>query len=192
MSKLKKYFAHETAIIDNGCKIGVDSKIWHFSHIMPGAMIGDNCNIGQNVFIANNVSLGSNVKVQNNVSLYTGVCCHDDVFLGPSVVFTNIKNPRSLVDRRDKFQDTLIRKGATIGANATIICGITIGRFAFIAAGAVITKDVADYALMKGVPAKQDGWISESGARLKFNNNTAICSITGQKYQLKDNICYRK
>jgi UDP-2-acetamido-3-amino-2,3-dideoxy-glucuronate N-acetyltransferase len=192
MSKLKKYFAHETAIIDNGCKIGVDSKIWHFSHIMPGAMIGDNCNIGQNVFIANNVSLGSNVKVQNNVSLYTGVCCHDDVFLGPSVVFTNIKNPRSSVDRRGKFQDTLIRKGATIGANATIICGITIGRFAFIAAGAVITKDVADYALMKGVPAIQDGWISESGARLKFNNNTAICSITGQEYQLKDNICYRK
>jgi len=192
MSKLKKYFAHETAIIDNGCKIGVDSKIWHFSHIMPGAMIGDNCNIGQNVFIANNVSLGSNVKVQNNVSLYTGVCCHDDVFLGPSVVFTNIKNPRSSVDRRGKFQDTLIRKGATIGANATIICGITIGKFAFIAAGAVITKDVADYALMKGVPAKQDGWISESGARLKFNNNTAICSITDQEYQLKDNICYRK
>ena len=154
MSKLKKYFAHETAIIDSGCKIGVDSKIWHFSHIMPGAMIGDNCNIGQNVFIANNVSLGSNVKVQNNVSLYTGVCCHDDVFLGPSVVFTNIKNPRSSVDRRGKFQDTLIRKGATIGANATIICGITIGRFAFIAAGAVITKDVADYAYLQIIMLK--------------------------------------
>ena len=191
MSNSTTYFSHETAIIDKGCIIGDGSKIWHFSHLMEGAKIGENCNIGQNVFIANDVVLGNNVKVQNNVSLYSGVQCEDDVFLGPSMVFTNVKNPRSTIVRKDEFQETIIRKGVTIGANATIICGTSIGKFAFVAAGAVITKNVVDYALMKGVPAKQDGWISEFGEKLEFENNIATCKTTKQQYKLENGNCQK-
>ena len=191
MSNSTTYFSHETAIIDEGCIIGNGSKIWHFSHLMEGAKIGKNCNIGQNVFIANDVVLGNNVKVQNNVSLYRGVQCEDDVFLGPSMVFTNVKNPRSAIVRKDEFQETIIRKGATIGANATIVCGTSIGKFAFVAAGAVITKNVIDYALMKGVPAKQDGWISEFGEKLEFENDIATCKATKQQYKLENGNCQK-
>ena len=191
MSNSTTYFSHETAIIDKGCIIGNGSKIWHFSHLMEGAKIGKNCNIGQNVFIANDVVLGNNVKVQNNVSLYSGVQCEDDVFLGPSMVFTNVKNPRSAIVRKDEFQETIIRKGATIGANATIVCGTSIGKFAFVAAGAVITKNVVDYALMKGVPAKQDGWISEFGEKLEFDNDIATCKATKQQYKLENGNCQK-
>ncbi|MEC8853224.1 MAG: DapH/DapD/GlmU-related protein [Bacteroidota bacterium] len=191
MSNSTTYFSHETAIIDKGCIIGNGSKIWHFSHLMKGAKIGKNCNIGQNVFIANDVVLGNNVKVQNNVSLYSGVQCEDDVFLGPSMVFTNVKNPRSAIVRKDEFQETIIRKGATIGANATIVCGTSIGKFAFVAAGAVITKNVVDYALMKGVPAKQDGWISEFGEKLEFENDIATCKATKQQYKLENGNCQK-
>ena len=191
MSNSTTYFSHETAIIDKGCIIGNGSKIWHFSHLMEGAKIGRNCNIGQNVFIANDVVLGNNVKVQNNVSLYSGVQCEDDVFLGPSMVFTNVKNPRSTIVRKDEFQETIIRKGVTIGGNATIVCGISIGKFAFVAAGAVITKNVVDYALMKGVPAKQDGWISEFGEKLEFENDIATCKATKQQYKLENGNCQK-
>ena len=191
MSNSTTYFSHETAIIDKGCIIGNGSKIWHFSHLMEGAKIGKNCNIGQNVFIANNVVLGNNVKVQNNVSLYSGVQCEDDVFLGPSMVFTNVKNPRSTIVRKDEFQETIIRKGVTIGANATIVCGTSIGKFAFVAAGALITKNVVDYALMKGVPAKQDGWISEFGEKLEFENDIATCKATKQQYKLQNGNCQK-
>ena len=191
MSNSTTYFSHETAIIDKGCIIGNGSKIWHFSHLMEGAKIGKNCNIGQNVFIANDVVLGNNVKVQNNVSLYSGVQCEDDVFLGPSMVFTNVKNPRSAIVRKDEFQATIIRKGVTIGGNATIVCGISIGKFAFVAAGAVITKNVVDYALMKGVPAKQDGWISEFGEKLEFENDIATCKATKQQYKLENGNCQK-
>ena len=191
MSNSTTYFSHETAIIDKGCIIGNGSKIWHFSHLMEGAKIGKNCNIGQNVFIANDVVLGNNVKVQNNVSLYSGVQCEDDVFLGPSMVFTNVKTPRSAIVRKDEFQATIIRKGVTIGANATIICGTSIGKFAFVAAGAVITKNVVDYALMKGVPAKQDGWISEFGEKLEFENDIATCKATKQQYKLENGNCQK-
>ena len=191
MSNATTYFSHETAIIDKGCIIGNGSKIWHFSHLMEGAKIGKNCNIGQNVFIANDVVLGNNVKVQNNVSLYSGVQCEDDVFLGPSMVFTNVKNPRSAIVRKDEFQETIIRKGVTIGANATIVCGTSIGKFAFVAAGAVITKNVVDYALMKGVPAKQDGWISEFGEKLEFENDIATCKATKQQYKLQNGNCQK-
>ena len=191
MSNSTTYFSHETAIIDKGCIIGNGSKIWHFSHLMEGAKIGKNCNIGQNVFIANDVVLGNNVKVQNNVSLYSGVQCEDDVFLGPSMVFTNVKNPRSAIVRKDEFQETIIRKGATIGANSTIVCGTSIGKFAFVAAGAVITKNVVDYALMKGVPAKQDGWISEFGEKLEFENDIATCKATKQQYKLENGNCQK-
>ena len=191
MSNSTTYFSHETAIIDKGCIIGDGSKIWHFSHLMEGAKIGENCNIGQNVFIANDVVLGNNVKVQNNVSLYRGVQCEDDVFLGPSMVFTNVKNPRSAIVRKDEFQETIIRKGVTIGANATIVCGTSIGKFAFVAAGAVITKNVVDYALMKGVPAKQDGWISEFGEKLEFENNIATCKATKDQYKLENGNCQK-
>ena len=191
MSNSTTYFSHETAIIDKGCIIGDGSKIWHFSHLMEGAKIGENCNIGQNVFIANDVILGNNVKVQNNVSLYSGVQCEDDVFLGPSMVFTNVKNPRSAIVRKDEFQETIIRKGVTIGANATIVCGISIGKFAFVAAGAVITKNVVDYALMKGVPAKQDGWISEFGEKLEFENDIATCKATKDQYKLENGNCQK-
>ena len=163
MADSKNYFAHETAVIDEGCLIGAGTKIWHFSHIMPNCKIGLNCNLGQNVVISPDVILGNNVKVQNNVSIYTGVICEDDVFLGPSMVFTNVINPRSAVNRKNQYVRTLVKKGASIGANATIICGHDIGKFAFIGAGAVVTKEVADYALVIGNPGRQAGWISEYG-----------------------------
>jgi UDP-2-acetamido-3-amino-2,3-dideoxy-glucuronate N-acetyltransferase len=182
-----KYFAHETAIIDTGCTIGDGTKIWHFSHIMSNCVIGENCNIGQNVVISPEVVLGRNVKVQNNVSLYTGVSCEDDVFLGPSAVFTNVINPRSAVNRKNQYATTIIKKGATIGANATVVCGHDIGRFAFIGAGAVVTKTVPDYALVIGNPAKQIGWMSEFGHRLKFDEKgIAVCPESNDKYQLKN------
>ena len=184
----KIYFAHETAVIDKGCEIGKGTKIWHFSHIMPDSKIGENCNIGQNVVISPNVILGKNVKVQNNVSIYSGVICEDDVFLGPSMVFTNIMNPRSAVIRRGEYQKTLVKKGASIGANATIVCGNNIGTYSFIGAGAVVTKEVLPYALVVGNPSKQIGWISEFGHRLDFDKKgNATCAESGEKYQLKDN-----
>ncbi|NMC37495.1 MAG: N-acetyltransferase [Bacteroidales bacterium] len=185
----KEYFAHETAVIDEGCKIGKGTRIWHFSHIMSGSEIGENCNIGQNVVISPGVKLGRNVKVQNNISVYTGVICEDDVFLGPSMVFTNIVNPRSAVVRKDHYVQTIVEKGATIGANATIVCGNRIGRFAFIGAGAVVTRDVKPYALVVGNPAKQKGWMSEYGHRLDFDETgAAICPESGEKYILRDNV----
>lgn len=183
----KEYFAHETAVIDSGCKIGKGTKIWHFSHIMPDCEIGENCNIGQNVVISPGVRLGKNVKVQNNVSVYTGVICEDDVFLGPSMVFTNILNPRSAVIRRDKYVTTIVEKGATIGANATIICGNRIGRYAFIGAGAVVTKEVMPYSLVVGNPARHIGWMSEFGHRLRFDDDgIAVCPESGEKYKLEN------
>lgn len=179
------FFAHPTAVVDDNCRIGADTKIWHFSHIMSGCTIGNNCNIGQNVVISPGVVLGNNVKVQNNVSVYTGVTCDDDVFLGPSCVFTNVINPRSAVMRRDKYETTHIGKGATIGANATIICGNHIGTYAFIGAGAVITKDVPPYALVVGNPARQTGWMSEYGHKLQFDSNgQATCPESSQQYKL--------
>ena len=182
------YFAHETAVIDAGCTIGKGTKIWHFSHIMTGAVIGENCNLGQNVVVSPGVVLGKNVKVQNNISIYTGVICEDDVFLGPSMVFTNIINPRSSVIRRDKYETTLVKKGATIGANATIICGNTIGSYAFIGAGSVVTKDIPDYALVIGNPARQAGWMSEFGHKLIFDKEgIAVCSESGGRYRLINN-----
>ena len=183
----KGYFAHETAVIDDGCLIGEGSKIWHFSHIMTNSNIGKNCNIGQNVVISPDVILGDNVKVQNNVSIYTGVICEDDVFLGPSMVFTNIINPRSSIIRKDKYIKTLVSKGASIGANATIICGINIGEFSFIGAGAVVTKDVKPFSLVVGNPAKHIGWMSRFGHRLQFDvNNIAICPESQEEYLLKN------
>jgi len=183
----KEYFAHKTAVIDEGCQIGKGTKIWHFSHIMSACTIGENCNIGQNVVISPGVILGRNVKVQNNVSVYTGVICEDDVFLGPSMVFTNITNPRSAIVRKNKYEKTVVEKGATIGANATVLCGINIGRHAFIGAGAVVTKDVVPYALVVGNPARQTGWMSEYGHRLHFDDkNIAICPESNEKYQLKN------
>jgi UDP-2-acetamido-3-amino-2,3-dideoxy-glucuronate N-acetyltransferase len=185
----KNYFAHETAVIDEGCSIGAGTKIWHFSHIMPKSVMGENCNIGQNVVISPEVVLGRNVKVQNNVSIYTGVTCEDDVFLGPSCVFTNVINPRSAVNRKNEYMRTTVKTGASIGANATIVCGHDIGRFAFIGAGAVVTKTVPDYALLVGNPAKQIGWMSEFGERLEFNQDgIATCNESGEKYQLNDQI----
>jgi UDP-2-acetamido-3-amino-2,3-dideoxy-glucuronate N-acetyltransferase len=186
MPEQKKYYAHPSAFIDDGCTIGDGTKIWHFCHIMPGCIIGDNCNIGQNVVISPDVILGRNVKVQNNVSIYTGVECEDDVFLGPSMVFTNVTNPRSAVNRRGQYAKTLVKKGASIGANATIVCGHDIGRFAFIGAGAVVTKHVPDYALVIGNPARQTGWMSEFGHKLEFSNGTATCPESGEKYQLEN------
>jgi UDP-2-acetamido-3-amino-2,3-dideoxy-glucuronate N-acetyltransferase len=184
---MKEYFAHETAVIDSGCEIGNGSKIWHFSHIMSGCIVGEACNIGQNVVISPNVKLGRNVKIQNNVSVYTGVICEDDVFLGPSMVFTNVMNPRSHVSRKSEYIQTLVRKGASIGANATIVCGNEIGKYAMIGAGAVITKPVKAFALVVGNPAKQIGWVSENGHKLTFgSNNKAVCTETGQEYELKD------
>jgi UDP-2-acetamido-3-amino-2,3-dideoxy-glucuronate N-acetyltransferase len=186
------FFAHETAIIDENCTIGAGTKIWHFSHVMSNCIIGENCNIGQNVVISPEVVLGRNVKVQNNVSIYTGVTCDDDVFLGPSMVFTNVTNPRSAVNRKSEYAKTHVGKGATIGANSTIVCGHDIGEYAFIGAGAVITKNVKPYALMVGNPAKQLGWMSENGHRLKFNDqNIAVCPETGEKYELRDNQVYK-
>lgn len=185
----KNYFAHETAVIDPGAKIGDGVKIWHFCHIMPGCEIGDGCNLGQNVFVASGVVLGKNVRLQNNVSVYTGVVCEDDVFLGPSAVFTNVKNPRSSIDRKNQFLPTIVKKGATIGANATIVCGHNIGRYAFVGAGAVVTKEVADYALITGNPGVQTGWMSEHGHRLHFDENgMAECPESKEKYQLKNHI----
>ena len=182
------YFAHETAVIDDGCKIGKGTKIWHFSHIMPESEIGENCNIGQNVVISPGVKLGCNVKVQNNVSIYTGVTCEDDVFLGPSVVFTNVINPRSAINRKNQYGSTSVEKGASIGANATIVCGIKIGKYSFIGAGAVVTKDVKPFALVMGNPARQTGWMSEYGHKLIFNTEgIAICSESGYRYRLKNN-----
>ncbi len=184
----KKYFAHETAVIDEGCTIGKGTKIWHFSHIMPNCSIGENCNIGQNVVVSPQVTLGNNVKVQNNVSIYTGVICEDDVFLGPSMVFTNVTNPRSGVNRRGQYETTHVRKGASIGANATVVCGNEIGEYAFIGAGAVITKPVKPYALVVGNPARQIGWMSAFGHRLVFDNQgIAECPESKEKYILENN-----
>lgn len=181
------FYAHPTAIIDDGCEIGKGTKIWHFCHIMPNCKLGENCNIGQNVVVSPEVVLGNNVKVQNNVSIYTGVVCEDDVFLGPSMVFTNVVNPRSAINRRGQYSKTVVRKGATIGANATIVCGHDIGRYAFIGAGAVVTKHVPDYALVVGNPAKQTGWMSEYGHRLQFDSaGFAVCDESKEKYQLKE------
>ncbi len=186
---MPNYFAHDTAIIDPGSTIGSGTKIWHFSHIMPGAVIGKNCNIGQNVVVSPEVILGNNVKVQNNVSIYTGVICEDDVFLGPSCVFTNVINPRSQVNRKNEYAKTTVKRGATIGANATIICGHDIGEFAFIGAGAVICKSVDPYALVVGNPAKRIGWISEYGIRLNFDEKgQAICPESGENYELHNGV----
>ena len=182
------YKAHPSAVIDDGCEIGDGTSIWHFSHIMPGARIGRNCNIGQNVVISPDVVLGDNVKVQNNESIYTGVICEDDVFLGPSMVFTNVINPRSAVSRKDQYLKTIVRQGASIGANATIVCGNNIGKYAFIGAGAVVTKEVPDYALVMGNPARQTGWISEFGHKLKFDNTgNGICPESKEHYHLENN-----
>lgn len=181
------FFHHETAVIDEGCKIGAGTKIWHFSHVMPNSVIGENCNLGQNVVVSPGVVLGNKVKVQNNVSIYTGVICEDNVFLGPSMVFTNVINPRSAVNRRDQYEKTVVKEGATIGANATVVCGNPIGRFAFIGAGSVVTKEVPDYALVVGNPARQIGWMSEYGHRLHFDENgSAVCPESGEKYILQD------
>jgi UDP-2-acetamido-3-amino-2,3-dideoxy-glucuronate N-acetyltransferase len=180
------YTAHPTAVIDEGCTIGEGTRIWHFTHLMTGCRLGKNCNLGQNVVVSPDVVLGDNVKVQNNVSIYTGVVCEDDVFLGPSMVFTNVTNPRSAVNRRSQYDRTLVRKGATIGANATVVCGHTIGAFAFIGAGAVVTRDVPDYALVVGNPARQTGWMSEYGHRLHFDEKgVATCPESGQRYGLE-------
>lgn len=186
---MENMFVHPTAIIDEGSKIGEGTKIWHFSHIMPDCVIGKNCNLGQNVVVSPGVVLGNNVKVQNNVSIYTGVICEDDVFLGPSMVFTNVTNPRSAVNRRNQYQQTRVGRGATIGANATVVCGHDIGEYAFIGAGAVITRDVPAYALMVGNPARQTGWMSEYGHRLKFDNEgKAICPESKETYELRGNV----
>ncbi len=189
---MSDYFAHPTAVIDEGCTIGNGSKIWHFSHIMPNCTLGEKCNIGQNVVISPEVVLGSNVKVQNNVSIYTGVICEDDVFLGPSMVFTNVTNPRSAVNRKEQYAKTIVGKGASIGANATIVCGHNIGEYAFIGAGAVVTKHVPDFALLVGNPARQIGWMSEYGHRLEFNREgIAICEESNQTYELKEGLVKR-
>lgn len=190
--KNQNYFAHESAFIDEPCLIGKGSKIWHFSHIMANCSLGENCNIGQNVVISPDVHLGNNVKVQNNVSIYTGVNCEDDVFLGPSMVFTNVINPRSAVNRKNEYMKTTVRKGVSIGANATIVCGNDIGAFAFIGAGAVVVKEVKPYALVVGNPSKQIGWISEFGHRLNFNEEgLAICPESNEKYELKNNLVHK-
>jgi UDP-2-acetamido-3-amino-2,3-dideoxy-glucuronate N-acetyltransferase len=183
----KNYFAHPSAFIDEGCKIGKGTKIWHFCHIMSNCLIGENCNIGQNVVISPEVILGNNVRVQNNVSIYTGVVCEDDVFLGPSMVFTNVINPRSAISRKNEYKPTIVEKGATIGANSTIVCGHRIGKYAFIGAGAVVTRDVKPYSLVIGNPARHVGWMSEYGQRLNFNaSGIAICSESSEKYLLED------
>ncbi len=182
------YFSHPTAVIDEGCSIGEGTKIWHFSHLMSGCKLGKNCNLGQNVVVSPGVELGNNVKVQNNVSIYTGVTCEDDVFLGPSMVFTNVVNPRSAVNRKSEYAKTHVGRGASIGANATIVCGHDIGKFAFIGAGAVVTKNVPDYALVIGNPSRQTAWMSEYGHKLEFDaNGNAICKESGEKYKLENN-----
>lgn len=184
---MSNYFAHETAVIDEGCIIGDGTKIWHFSHVMSNSVIGSKCNIGQNVVISPGVRLGNNLKIQNNISIYTGVICEDDVFLGPSMVFTNVINPRSSVERKSEYKPTLVKRGSSIGANATIVCGVTLGEFCFIGAGTVVTKDVPAYALIVGNPGRQKGWMSEYGQKLIFDENgKAICSESGEKYELKN------
>jgi UDP-2-acetamido-3-amino-2,3-dideoxy-glucuronate N-acetyltransferase len=189
MENNQNFSAHPTAVIDEGCHIGKGTKIWHFSHIMPNCSIGENCNIGQNVVISPEVVLGNNVKVQNNVSIYTGVICEDDVFLGPSMVFTNVINPRSAINRKNQYAKTIVKKGASIGANATIVCGHDIGRYAFIGAGAVVTKHVPDYALVIGNPARQTGWMSEYGHKLLFNQSgNATCPESGEQYVLENGV----
>ena len=189
MTDASEYYAHPTAVIDEGSEIGKGTKIWHFSHVMSACKIGEHCNIGQNVVVSPQVILGNNVKVQNNVSIYTGVICEDDVFLGPSMVFTNVINPRSAVNRKNQYIKTLVQHGATIGANSTILCGISIGRFAFIGAGAVVTKTVPDYALFIGNPARQTGWMSEYGHKLQFNKEgKAICPESKQTYKLVNGV----
>ncbi|HPW66641.1 MAG TPA: acyltransferase [Salinivirgaceae bacterium] len=186
---MQNVFVHPSSYVDEPCQIGEGTKVWHFSHIMQNCKIGSNCNIGQNVVVSPEVVLGNNVKVQNNVSIYTGVICEDDVFLGPSMVFTNVTNPRSAIVRRDEYKSTLVKKGATIGANATIVCGVTIGKYAFIGAGAVVTKDIPDYALMVGNPAKQTGWMSEAGHKLTFNDKgVAVCPENKETYLLENNV----
>lgn len=188
----KEYFAHETAVIDDGCKIGKGTKIWHFTHIMKDSEIGESCNIGQNVVISPGVRLGRNVKVQNNVSIYTGVICEDDVFLGPSMVFTNIINPRSAIIRKDQYAVTIVEKGASVGANATIVCGNRIGAYSFIGAGAVVTKEVKPYSLVIGNPARHSGWMSEYGHKLLFSNTgEATCPESGERYRLEDGRVYK-
>ena len=188
MNKKNLYYVHESSFIDEGCTIGEGSKIWHFSHIMKNSTIGERCNIGQNVVVSPDVVIGNNVKIQNNVSIYTGVICEDDVFLGPSMVFTNVINPRSKVNRRGQYAKTIVRKGATIGANATIVCGNNIGEYAFVGAGAVVTKEILPYALVAGNPSKQIGWISEYGHRLNFDSKgMAICEESGHVYKLENN-----
>jgi UDP-2-acetamido-3-amino-2,3-dideoxy-glucuronate N-acetyltransferase len=183
----KEFFAHKTAVIDQGSIIGKGTKIWHFSHVMSGSEIGENCNIGQNVVVSPGVKLGRNVKVQNNISLYTGVICEDDVFLGPSMVFTNVINPRSAIIRKDQYMTTIVEKGATIGANSTIVCGNRIGRYSFVGAGAVVTKDVKPYSLVVGNPARQTGWMSEFGHRLSFDEKgIAVCPESGDSYRLEN------
>lgn len=189
---MEKYIAHESAVIDSNCKIGEGTRIWHFSHIMDGCSIGERCNIGQNVVISPEVIIGNNVKIQNNVSVYTGVVCEDDVFLGPSMVFTNVINPRSHVNRKSEFAKTIVHRGVSIGANATVICGIEIGQYALIGAGAVVTKSVKAFALVVGNPARQAGWVSENGHKLKFDDaGLAVCPETSQQYQLKDSVVIR-
>ena len=192
MSDCSTYYAHPTSVIDEGSSIGKGTKIWHFSHIMPKCVIGENCNIGQNVVVSPEVVLGNNVKVQNNVSIYTGVICEDDVFLGPSAVFTNVINPRSAVARKNEYKKTIVKRGATIGANATIVCGHNIGEYAFIGAGAVVTKNVPAYALLVGNPAKQTGWMSEYGHKLKFDNKgEAVCEESKEQYRLENGVVHK-
>jgi len=190
---MNDYFAHDTAVIDEGCQIGAKTKIWHFSHIMPDCKIGEKCNIGQNVVISPKVILGNNVKIQNNVSVYTGVICEDDVFLGPSMVFTNVTNPRSAVNRQGEYEETYVEQGVSVGANATIVCGIRLGRYSFIGAGTVVTKDVPEYALIVGNPGRQVGWMSEYGHKLNFNEKgIAVCPEGNSEYQLQENQVIKK
>ena len=191
-SEIMSVTIHPSAYVDDGATIGEGTKIWHFCHVMPKAIIGENCSLGQNVFVADNVIIGNNTKIQNNVSIYTGVVCEDDVFLGPSMVFTNVYNPRSAVNRKEEYMKTLVGRGATIGANATIVCGVTIGAYAFIGAGSVIKHDVPSYALMVGVPARQIGWMSEHGERLNFVDNVAYCAKSGTHYQMIGNQIEKK
>lgn len=189
---MHNFFSHNTSIIDDGCQIGENTKIWHFTHVMPTSIIGNNCNIGQNVFIDNNVKIGNGVKIQNNVSVYNSVIVEDDCFLGPSMVFTNVINPRAHIERKHEYKTTLLKKGSTIGANATIVCGITLGKYCLVGAGAVVIRDVPDYALIVGNPSKQIGWVSEAGIKLNFDNsNFAICSETSQKYQIENKLVTR-